>query len=547
MNEFRSLKFLDMFKFLFRRFDIDYDMMRKILQMKLTMDQRRAPTIFNNSKLKEGNQFLKSLGVYALYGLILIPFIFIGDSYIFQVSIMFGIAMFILMTSMISDFSSVLLDVRDKNILSTKPVNARTVSAAKLIHISIYMAMLTGAFIGLPSLVVLGVHGIAFFLLFLIVLFLLVLFIIALTALVYIFILRFFNGEQLKDIINYVQILLSAGIFIGYQVVIRSFDIVDFDLTYVFSWWHLLIPPIWFGAPFELLLHQNLTKGIVWLSLMALIVPVIAIFIYYKLMPSFESNLQKLVEGAGNSKRKIFKPENLLAKVICFHREERLFFRFAYQMMKQEREFKLKVYPSIGIALVIPFVFIFNYLQDDSFTGLAGSKFYLTIYFCSIMISLVVHMLKFSDNYKGSWIYLATPIERQGSIYSAALKAFLVKLYLPVFLLIGVIFIAIFSVDILPDLAVVFVSTCLLTLITYKLINNETYPFTKPFSTAQNGSSAIYFLIMVFVAVFAGIHYLTTLLPYGIYVYLFVLLAITAISWWKTFSNKTFQPSYTEM
>src|SRR5690625_6690496 len=100
------------------------------------------------------------------------------------------------------------------------------------------MTLLTGAFIGVPSLVILARHGIAFFGLFLVMLLLLVLFIIALTALIYIFILRFFNGERLKDIINYVQILLSVSIFIGYQVLIRSFDFVDFDFIYDFSWWH---------------------------------------------------------------------------------------------------------------------------------------------------------------------------------------------------------------------------------------------------------------------------------------------------------------------
>ncbi len=171
MNDFRSLKFLDLFQSVFRSMNIDYTAMRKILQLKLTMDQRRVPTIFanntnNTSNKKESNQFLKSLGIYALYGLIIIPFLFFGENYMYQTSIMFGITMFILMTSMISDFSSVLLDVRDKTILHTKPLNTRTVNAAKIIHITIYMTMLTGAFIAVPSIVMLGFKGIAYFLLY---------------------------------------------------------------------------------------------------------------------------------------------------------------------------------------------------------------------------------------------------------------------------------------------------------------------------------------------------------------------------------------------
>lgn len=535
MNDFRSLKLLDKIKFIFSRFDIDYGMMRKILQMKLTMDQRRAPTIFNNAKKKEGNQFIKSLGIYALYGLILIPFIFLGDNYIFLMSIIFGISMFILMTSMISDFSSVLLDVRDKNILNTKPVNARTISAAKIVHVSIYMALLTGAFMGVPSLVMLARHGIVFFLLFLVMLLLLVFFIIALTALVYIFILRFFNGERLKDMINYVQILLSIGIIVGYQVLIRSFDFVNFDFTYIFSWWHVFIPPIWFGAPFELLLHGDLSPVMIILSLMALVIPILSITLYYRLMPAFESNLQKLMEGTGKGRKKAFHPENMLAKLVCFRKEERVLFRFSYQMLKQERDFKMKVYPSLGIAIVFPFIFIFSQLSDGSFAELAASNTYLTIYICSIMITLVVQMLKYSANYKGSWIYRAAPIKQPGALYSAALKAFLLKLYVPIFLLMAVLYIAIFSFRIIPDLAVVLASACFLTLLSYKAINNNTYPFSEAFQSAQDANSMKNFLMMFLIGLFAGIHYLVTLIPCGIPVYLVILLLATFIGWRRTF------------
>ncbi|MDY0409655.1 hypothetical protein [Paracerasibacillus soli] len=111
MSDFRSLKILDRFQSLFHKLHIDYDMMRKIIKMKLTMDKRRVPTIFNqdmSKKKADTNQFLKSLLIYGLYGLILVPFMWI-DHYMMQMAIIFGMAMFILMTSMIADFSSVLL------------------------------------------------------------------------------------------------------------------------------------------------------------------------------------------------------------------------------------------------------------------------------------------------------------------------------------------------------------------------------------------------------------------------------------------------------
>ena len=59
-------------------------------------------------------------------------------------------------------------------------------------------------------------------------------FVVVLKAILYIAILRFFDGEKLKDLINYVQIGLTLGLMIGYQVLIRSFELVDFNMVLFF-------------------------------------------------------------------------------------------------------------------------------------------------------------------------------------------------------------------------------------------------------------------------------------------------------------------------
>lgn len=534
MSEVRILKILDPFQGLFRKLNIDYKVMRKILEVKLTMDQRRVPTILSqNAKKKEGNQFLKSLWIYIIYGLLLIPFVFIGDNYMFQASIMTGVAMFILMTSLISDFSSVLLDIRDKVILNTKPVNSRTISAAKLIHVALYLTMITGAFIAIPSIVFLFTAGFLYFLIFIIEVFLLDLFILAFTALVYMFILRLFDGEKLKDIINYVQILLAVAIVVGYQIIIRLFDVVDLTFAYNFSWWHVFIPPVWFGAPFEMFLSNNYSGGIIVLSLLALIGPIFSIYLYYLLMPSFENNLQKLMEESSTNTKKKRGLNDFLEKIVCFSKEERLFYRFASIMISRERDFKLKVYPSLGMALVFPLIFLFNNSGNQSVGELGDGKSYLTIYFSNIIIGTVVYMLQFSAKYKGAWIFQTTPIQKTGTVYSATLKAFFIKLYIPVILVLSILYIWIFSFRILPDLAVVIVTALIQVIISYKLFNNGKYPFTEPIEHAQQGGGATgkIFLLMFIVGGFAIIHLILSFIPFAIYIYLILLVILTIFLW----------------
>lgn len=539
MRNFRSLKILGLFKGIFERFGVDYNAMEKILMIKLTMDERRVPTIFNDTrKKKEGNHFLKSLWIYGLYGLILIPFFFFGTNYIFQMSIVFGLVMFILMTSMISDFSSVLLDVRDKNILRTKPINSRTISAAKIVHVMIYMTFITGAFVGIPLVVSLFRHGIGFTLLFFIELLFVMLFIIVLTALLYLFVLRFFDGERLKDMINYVQILLSVGVLVGYQILIRSFEVVNFDMIYAFSWWHLLIPPLWFGATFELILHGNYNISIILFSVFAVVIPIISIYVYSKLMPSFERNLEKLLSDTGKARNKKQRWDNLWARLTGRNSEERMFFHFATMMMRQEREFKLKVYPGIGISLVFPFIFIFNELRERTLADISTGKLFLFIYFCNLLIPTTVHMLRFSGNYKGSWLLKAAPIENKSAAYSGVLKAFLVKLYAPTMLLVSIVFTFIFTGRIIPDLFVAFLTGILQTLITFKLINNETYPFSKSFEFAQDAMGMKMILPMIITGVFALIHVLSLNTNFGVYIYMVVLLIAILIGWRVVFPRR---------
>ncbi|MDY0404343.1 hypothetical protein P5G51_001970 [Virgibacillus sp. 179-BFC.A HS] len=484
-NDFRSLKLLDHLQFVFRKLGINYPVMRKILEMKLTMDQRRVPTIFsgNASEKKEGNQFVKSLWIYALYGIILIFFIFIGDNYMFQLGIIFGISMFILMTSLISDFSTVLLDVRDKTILHTKPVDDRTINAAKIVHLTLYMLMMTGAFLGIPAIVMLIYHGVGYFLLFLVSTVWMILFIIALTALVYIFILRHFNGDKLQDIINYVQIILSICLVIGYQVAIRVFDFVDLDIVYHFSWWHVFLPPIWFAAPFELILHHNTAVSTIVLSIIALLLPLIAIYLYYRLMPAFERNLEKLLDQTAMGKEKKRPFVAMWEKLLCRSNVERAYFRLAYILMGEERDFKLKVYPSLGIAMVFPFIFIFS--QTQSFAEVSKGNGYFNIYLALLFIGVTVSMLRFSSKYKAAWILHAAPVEDVTKSYSAALKAMLIKLLLPIFMLIAVVFILIFSVRIIPDMLIVGTVAVPQTLISYKLLKGEDFPFSEKFEATS--------------------------------------------------------------
>lgn len=541
MKDFRTLKFLDLFRFLFVRFGVNYPLLRKILAIKLTMDGRRIPTIFNQQRKKknkrdEENGFMKSLWMYALIGVMLIPFVILGKNYLFQMSIFFGIVMFLVMTSMISDFSNVLLDVRDKGIIQTKPVDKRTISAAKTIHISIYLFFLTAALTAVPIVIGTYRNGVLFLLLSLVGLVLVNLLIVVFTAIIYYFILRFFDGEKLKDIINYVQIGLSISIAVGYQVLARSFSLVNMNIVFSPQWWQFLLPPIWFAAPFELLLGANSNSYLVPFSLLALMIPILAIVIYSRIMPSFERNLLKLTNNSGRSKRVDHKWKMGLMAFLCRSKEEKTFFRFSNNMMRNEREFRLKVYPSFGLSLVVPFILMFNELQMNSYAHLVASKWYLAIYMSNMIIPNAVSMLKYSGKYKGAWIYKIVPLQNMAALYSATLKVFIVNLYLPVYFILSAIFIGIFGFRIILDLLIVLVASFLYTVLCSRFLKG-TLPFSESFEDVQQSAGLKMIPAMLLAVVFLGIHYAVTFIPFGVVIYFILLLILTVFMWKRAYKT----------
>ena len=536
MKEFKVLKVLDRFRKVFERFGIDYDMMRRILQIKLTLDGRKTPTVMETSTSRKARvkRFSFSLIPYIIFGIILIPIIIFGENYLFQMSLVFGIVMFMMITTLISDFSSVLLDVKDKDIILSKPIESKTLSAAKTAHITIYMFYMTIAFTGASLIAGLIKHGFLFFVVYLIEIILMDIFIVVITALLYLLILKFFDGEKLKDIINYFQITLTLIITVGYQLVVRIFDFRDIiNADFTLKPWQYLLPPIWFGSLFELVLKGNTEFQIVILSVLAVIIPIISIIIYNKFTPIFEYNLQKLNESGEGYISRYKGLNNFLSGILCRTKEERVFFKFATNMIKKERNFKLRVYPALGFSIIFPFIFLLPELQEKGLNNEAilNSKIYFSVYFTALIVPNIVSTIGYSENYKGAWIYKVAPISGTRDIFKGTIKACVTHLVVPVYIIVSIIFAIIFKGKIILDLVVVLLSILLFTLICFK-ITEKRLPFSSSFEEMEKGRSFAVLSLFLMLGIFVGAHYIASLFDYGL-ITIVIILGLTNIIAWR--------------
>lgn len=342
--------------------------------------------------------------------------------------------------------------------------------------------------------------------------------------------------------INYFQIMLSVAVLISYQLMARIFDISEITVFFAPAWWHYLMPAAWFAAPFSLFLEHDVSAYYIVLSIAALAVPVISLILYVRLVaPRFEKNLQKLNDNSirkGHlvSLRNRF--QRKLAGLLCRTEQERLFYQFTQNVAGKERKLKLSLYPSLAFAVVMPFILMFGTFTrgktpEEVLKNISEGRSYMGLYITVIMLSSVILQLSRSENYKGAWIYKVLPIETPVPVFRGAVKSFLARFIIPVFLLPSVIFILIMGAGVIPDVILVFFNMMSMLMFIFKVSKKE-LPFCRNFQYTQDGNTmGAVFLSFFITGLFAGVHFLLSLAPpYGVIANI-VVSALLSIFLWK--------------
>ena len=149
-----------------------------------------------------------------------------------------------------------------------------------------------------------------------------------------------------------------------------------------------------------------------------------------------------------------------------------------------------------------------------------------------VIIPTAVFILGHSGKYKAAWIYKTFPLKNFTDLKKGSLKAFLMKLYLPLYIVLSIVFCFIYGTRIIPDLLAVFVASCLYTVICY-IGYGSRIPFTKPYDEIGNDQGWLTLVLLIPLLILAGIHYfVVTIIDYGIILY-FVALVIINIGVWK--------------
>ena len=538
MEDFFSLKILDLFRPLFEAFGVEYEKMRLIVNMKLTLDKRK-----NNSS-ENKNSLMQSVILYLIIGFVASRIIVMPLDIMTKMTVLFALIFVMLLTCFITDFSSVILDTYDRHIIGITDVKDITLNMAKIVHIIIYISIISLSISAFSILMILMAYNIGFCLLFILCMILMDFLLIMMTSVIYYLLIKIFKGEKLKDVLNLFQIFMILVFSIMYYFITSSLSDIQINYTFSINAYDLFIPFMWFASLFCVIFYGKIQTLYIIMSILGIIVPILSIFIYIKLTPAFERNLEKLEQVSYNEKDSKTKKSfvSKLGNKICKNNEEKSFFEFIYINLSRDREFKTRVYPTLASGIIMPLVLlIVTYDRSMSIMeylkSLSTTNNFLNIYLAVILLQNCILLLKYSKEYEASFIYDVLPISKKKNIYSAEFKVIIIKLFVPVFIIIGIPYLILFKSKFIVHLLIAFVSTIFISMGTFR-VNDKSLPFSEDYAVTANTSNFLNIIKSIgFVGAAVLLHYLIILkAPYIFSVaYLILLILIMKIIWNKVF------------
>lgn len=552
---------------IYSRMGVNIHQLKAILHTKLTMDDRRPNTIHQTQRKKKAKPVsMATAGTMAMSALLGAVYLFsfsVGSNMITSLTFYFSMFFFMLSATLISDFTSVLIDVRDTFIILPKPVSDRTFVLARLLHIFIHISKIVLP-MSVPGLIYIGINfGIAGALVFWILVLFITLFAIFFINALYILILKITTPQKFQSIISYVQIIFAIIIYASYQIfprMINQFNLQSLDLSSKPSiiWY----PIYWFASGWSVVYTMNGTTNEVAAAVLALILPVFSLYIVVKyLAPSFNNKLAMINSSAGQdpeqtSVKIVTRSKSyaaMLGKLFTTTHAEKMGFLFTWKMSARSRDFKLKVYPSIGYLVVYILIMFLNSkslsLEQIKEQGTSGKILVISaLYFTSLLLTMALNQMIYSEKYKASWIYYISPLQKPGEVIMGGAKAVILKFYIPIIVFITVAGLVLVGPAILPNIALgLFNELLIATILVY--VGNKMFPFSLHQNTNVKAGSFMRSLSVLAISGFIALgHYLI----YDVTVVVIICAFLSLTATWlmmesiKNISWQTIKSSYTE-
>jgi hypothetical protein len=497
------------FRWFIEKMGADYNQFIRILQLKLTLDNRSAKGLNRRPEKAQENMLIKQTIGYVAFGgffgiflsIIKSPFTFYYFAHIFLMAMM--------AISIISEFTTILFDTSENVIIQPLPIKGNTLNLARNAHVSSYLTLMAFSLSVVWIFIGLFKFGSVSVLIFVFTIFLNILFTLFLANILYLGIMRIASGERLKNILMYFQIVVAILFMGGYQFGMKLVDTTNIkDMVLPVHWYTYLVPPAFFSGLIESFTTWNFDLSHFLFIAEALVLPVVAIYFTGKyLTPVFNHKLMDLEQGDRNSK---VISENagisfwyrMMLTILVSNNEEKASFRLMWKMTGRERLFKQTFFPSIGYIVIMIIVQFIS--KPIPFKELAsGSKYLLSLYFLLFIAATLPQSLLTGNNLHSTWIFKTVPVGSPANFFKGSIKAAFAKFFVPFYLAVGTIVCTIWGIRVMPDVFIVLMAAYLFTILFY-YFQTPGFPFTMEKSASQGVTTMIKVFIIMALAGAAG-------------------------------------------
>lgn len=503
----KASSFLRPLKYVVEKTGANFFQVCHLVDLRLLLDNRKLNPNSSGKNKDPNNTLVRQSLMFVLVGTFL-PLMFSKSNDLFLISFSTHIYLMVMVAvTMMGEYSVSLFDTRDNNLLIPLPVNGQTLGWARVLHIMIYLLVISFSLV-LPSLVIIGIKfGIASALLMFAASLLNTVFTLFFTIFLYLGLMKLTSGDKLKDVMMYIQIGLAIFIVVGYQLAQRSFGTNNGAEVFMSpSWRFLLIPPAWFSMLTTL--WQIHSTVILTGAVIAVVLPLLAmVFIGKKLFYGFENTLVQLSAGdTSNAKGKSEKlqRENTFwfrfnSILLGVSKSELPIFRLMWKLVGRERLFKQSILPMLAYMIVFPLFLVFS----KNATGDISERYLTFVYFTVMTSSMIPSVLCIGSNVYTLWIYQTLPNLKPSSVLSNAMKAAFARFFIPVFILMVAPLFYFKGVVALADIATVFLFNYFVA-IAILYFQPPYFPFSQSRATSQGGKTVLRMMLIVILALPLG-------------------------------------------
>lgn len=507
---------------------VDIERLKTIVETKLIMDRRRVYMNWRQRQQKENsNPLLITLLVYTVFGIFVGILVFSIQSFVICMALIHSYILCMMALTMITDFSSVLLDTADNQIILSKPVNSKTLFIARLVHILVYLLQFGIALALIPVIFIFIGYGFTIGIASIGTVLLTIMFAVFITYLLYAVILKFSNEQRVKDIVGYFQIFVTLLFAVGFQIMPRFVNFENLMSSFQLHWYSYFLPPVWMAMTLESVYQLNFNSIHLIMIACAILLPVFTFWLMIKyLAPSFANKLVALDNNTVSKKNIPVKRQTnksiaeKLSNLFCNSKTENSGFEMVWKITGRDKGFKIQFYPSLAYIFVFIFIFVFKSGKDVNilWQDLPTTKMFLfLVYLPMLSIASSIGFVSFYENFQASWIYQSTPVTKPGQIITGGLKALLAKFFLPIFLILFLFSFYVWGFAVLNDFVLGFFNNIFMFLIIAN-VSDHYLPFSRQQNSKEQSGRFLQIILQLFIiGALVSLHYLVLKIDWLIY------------------------------